>query len=246
MAAVATSMLSPLVRAVVRQGQLVQADGNTSRPEAHKAGVSSVKRLLQPRKLTTTDLALFASAAFGAPPLDLRGFELEQLPTTRAATKLIGSQRVIQLLLDAINGGASNEQPTLRLNSCTRPIDIPQDTLPRAGFESDYLGGVRQACQSVDWHICKNSVHKGRLGIYQAALVSEEMTEIIMKCETSIDIADQAVCEAVRTLCWSGLEKAKVGPISLERWSQLPMNRLGVCALSSPRYLPRADKSSKE
>lgn len=67
MAAVATSMLSPLARAVVRRGQHVQTDANTSRPQAHKAGVGSVKRLLQPRKLATTDMALFASAAIGAP-----------------------------------------------------------------------------------------------------------------------------------------------------------------------------------
>ncbi|MCA2999976.1 MAG: hypothetical protein ING75_15400 [Rhodocyclaceae bacterium] len=138
------------------------------------------------------------------------------MPTTRAATKLIGSQRVIQVSLDAINGGSSNTHPTLRLSSYRRPIDILQDTLPLADFESDDLGGMRQACRSVGWHVCKNRVYKGRLGIYQAAPVSEVITQIIMNYVTSIDIADQAVCEAVRTFCRSGLKKAKVEPISLE------------------------------
>jgi type IV pilus assembly protein PilB len=88
--------------------------------------------------------------------------------------------------------------------------------LPQAGFESDDLGGMRQACRPIGWHICKNSGYKGRLGIYQVAPISEEMTQIIMTFKTSIDIADQAVCEAVRTLCRSGLKNVKVGLSSLE------------------------------
>jgi type IV pilus assembly protein PilB len=103
-----------------------------------------------------------------------------------------------------------------KLCSCKRPIDIPEEALLRAGFKPDELDGTWQSYGPVGCDICKNSGYKGRLGIYQVMPVSEEMTRIIMKNGTSIDIADQAAREGIADLRRSGLKKVKAGLTSLE------------------------------
>jgi type IV pilus assembly protein PilB len=103
-----------------------------------------------------------------------------------------------------------------KLCSCKRPIDIPEQALLRAGFKPDELDGTWQAYGPVGCDICKNSGYKGRVGVYQVMPISEEMTRIIMKNGTSIDIADQAAREGVSDLRRSGLKKVKAGLTSLE------------------------------
>ena len=103
-----------------------------------------------------------------------------------------------------------------KLCSCKRPLEIPQEALLRAGFKSEELDGTWQPYGPVGCDICKNSGYKGRCGIYQVMPVSDEMTRIIMKNGTAIDIADQADLEGVADLRRSGLKKVKAGLTSLE------------------------------
>jgi type IV pilus assembly protein PilB len=103
-----------------------------------------------------------------------------------------------------------------RLCSCKRPIDLPKEALIRAGFKEEELDGTWQPYGPVGCDICKNSGYKGRVGIYQVMPISDEMTRIIMKNGTAIDIADQADREGVSDLRRSGLRKVKLGLTSLE------------------------------
>ncbi len=103
-----------------------------------------------------------------------------------------------------------------RLCSCKRPLELPKEVLLRAGFKNEDLDGTWQPYGPVGCDICKNSGYKGRAGIYQVMPVSEEMTRIIMKNGTAIDIADQAKREGVSDLRQSGLRKVKSGMTSLE------------------------------
>ncbi len=103
-----------------------------------------------------------------------------------------------------------------KLCSCKRPLEIPEPALLRAGFRAEELDGSWQPYGPVGCDICKNSGYKGRVGIYQVMPISEEMTRIIMKNGTSIDIADQANREGVSDLRQSGLKKVKAGLTSLE------------------------------
>ena len=71
MAAVAATSLSPLSRALVQQGRLVQVDANAIQIEATKSGVSFIEQLTASKKLSGKDVALFAAHTFGVPLLDL-------------------------------------------------------------------------------------------------------------------------------------------------------------------------------
>jgi len=103
-----------------------------------------------------------------------------------------------------------------KLCSCKRPIEIPQEALLRAGFMLEELDGSWQPYGPVGCDICKNSGYKGRCGIYQVMPITDEMTRIIMKNGTAIDIADQADREGIADLRRSGLKKVRAGLTSLE------------------------------
>jgi type IV pilus assembly protein PilB len=100
--------------------------------------------------------------------------------------------------------------------SCKKPIDIPPEALLNAGFSEADLDGSWQAYGAVGCPVCKDTGYKGRVGIYQVMPVTEELSRIIMKNGTALDIADQARREGVRNLRESGLLKVKQGLTSLE------------------------------
>src|SRR5687768_9610540 len=103
-----------------------------------------------------------------------------------------------------------------KLCSCKRAADIPPEALLDAGFAEEDLDGSWQPYTHGSCDICKGTGYKGRVGIYQVMPISEEMTRIIMKNGTAIDLADQAAREGVKDLRQSGLIKVKKGLTSLE------------------------------
>ena len=103
-----------------------------------------------------------------------------------------------------------------RLCKCKQPIDIPQEALLQAGFTEADLKGEWRPYGPVGCELCKGSGYKGRVGIYQVMPITDEISRIIMKNGTAIDIADQARREGVRDLRQSGLIKVKAGLTSLE------------------------------
>ncbi|MDA8381848.1 MAG: type IV-A pilus assembly ATPase PilB [Betaproteobacteria bacterium] len=103
-----------------------------------------------------------------------------------------------------------------RLCSCKQPLDVPREALLRAGFSEEQLEGSWPVYGHVGCDLCAGTGYKGRVGIYQVMPISEEMTRIIMKNGTALDIADQARREGVRDLRQSGLLKVMAGVTSLE------------------------------
>jgi type IV pilus assembly protein PilB len=103
-----------------------------------------------------------------------------------------------------------------KLCSCKQPTDIPAEALLRAGFREEDLDGSWKPYHPVGCDICQGSGYKGRTGIYQVMPITDEMTRIILKNGTSVDISDQARREGVLDLRQAGLLKVKAGITSLE------------------------------
>ncbi len=97
MSATAAITFSPLGRALVQQGKLVQGDANAIQAEAKKVGVTFIEQLAASKKLSSREIALFAAHTFGVPLLDLSSVDAEQLPTTLIDYKLVASRRVLPL-----------------------------------------------------------------------------------------------------------------------------------------------------
>ena len=97
MVAAAANTFSPLCRALVQQGKLVQGDANAIQIEAKKFGVTFIEQLASSKKLSPREIALFAAHTFGVPLLDLSSVDADQLPTTLIDSKLVANKRVLPL-----------------------------------------------------------------------------------------------------------------------------------------------------
>lgn len=99
--------------------------------------------------------------------------------------------------------------------NCKAPIELPRAALINAGFKETELEGNWKPYKAVGCSLCNNG-YKGRVGIYQVMPISEELQRIILRDGSSLDIAQQAEKEGVRSLRQSGLNKVRLGLTSLE------------------------------
>jgi type IV pilus assembly protein PilB len=131
MAAAVATTFSPLGRALVQQGKLVQA-------EAKKSGITFIEQLAASKKISSKEIALFAAQTFGFPLVDLGAIDPEQLPTTLIDPKLVATKRALPLqkrgnrLFVAISD-PTNEQALTELKFATgmtvEPIVVDEDRL---------------------------------------------------------------------------------------------------------------------
>ena len=167
MVAAAAITFSPLGRALVQQGKLIQGDANAIQAEAKKVGVTFIEQLTASKKLTPKEIALFAAQTFGVPLLDLSAVDPDQLPTTLIDSKLVGSKRVLPLqkrgnrLFVALSD-PTNEQLLSELKFATgstlEPVVVEEDKLAllikRFGESSakalDQLMGDDTALENID------------------------------------------------------------------------------------------------
>ena len=99
--------------------------------------------------------------------------------------------------------------------NCKEVADIPRQALRDAGYKEAELDGSWKPYKPVGCSMCNNG-YKGRVGIYQVMPISEEIQRIILRDGSSMDIAEQAAKEGVRSLRQSGLHKVRIGVTSLE------------------------------
>ena len=138
MAAAVTTTLSPLGRALVQQGKLIQGDVTAILADAKRANVTFIEQLVASKKMSSKDVALFAARTFGVPLLDLQAIDPDQLSTTLLDVKLIGSKRVIPLQkrgnrLFVATSDPSNDQIFSELKFATgsvvEPVVVEEDRL---------------------------------------------------------------------------------------------------------------------
>jgi type IV pilus assembly protein PilB len=99
--------------------------------------------------------------------------------------------------------------------NCKKPADYPRAALLKAGYTEEDLDGSWLPYRAVGCSACNNG-YKGRVGVYQAMPVTEEIQRIILALGSAVDIAAAAQRNGVRDLRQSGLLKVKLGATSLE------------------------------
>jgi len=131
---------SPLGRALVQHGKLVQADANAIQMEAAKEGLSFIQKLVQTKKLSAKDISQFAASTFGYPLLDLNAVDIEHLPVNLIDAKLVTNHRVIALgkrgnRVFVAMSDPSNEQVLQEVKFATglnmEPVVVEDDKLER-------------------------------------------------------------------------------------------------------------------
>src|SRR5438046_7304994 len=75
----AVRTISGLARAMVQHGLLSEYDAETMQSQAQAANVGFVEQMVLSKRMSATQIAMFASRAFGAPIMDLAGFDTEHI-----------------------------------------------------------------------------------------------------------------------------------------------------------------------
>lgn len=103
-----------------------------------------------------------------------------------------------------------------KLCDCKQPANLPDSALLDAGFTQQDIAAGLTTYKPVGCDVCNGSGYKGRVGIHQVMMVSEEIERIILDHGTTVDIATQAHKEGMLTLRQAGLVKVREGITSLE------------------------------
>ena len=91
------SSLSGLARALVQAGRIKEADAESLLSQAASGKTSFIEQLINSRKVSSRDIAQFASETFGYPLLDLKAFDDAHFQRSAIDRKLIASHRVVPL-----------------------------------------------------------------------------------------------------------------------------------------------------
>ena len=93
----ATRNISGLARAMVQQGLLSEYDADALHTQAKAANLGFVEQVLLSKRMSASQLAVFASRAFGAPLFDLTGFDIDQINKELVDPKMVATRRLLPL-----------------------------------------------------------------------------------------------------------------------------------------------------
>ena len=93
----ATRNISGLARAMVQHGLLSEYDADALHGQAQTANLGFVEQVLLSKRMTASQIAVFASRAFGAPLFDLNGFDIDLINKELVDPKIAAVRRVLPL-----------------------------------------------------------------------------------------------------------------------------------------------------
>ena len=93
----ATRNISGLARALAQHGVMSEAEAEALQVQSQSSGIPFVEQVLSGKRLTSQQLAVFASRAFGVPLLDLAGFDVDQINKEYFDTRIAQTRRVLPL-----------------------------------------------------------------------------------------------------------------------------------------------------
>jgi type IV pilus assembly protein PilB len=108
---------------------------------------------------------------------------------------------------------------------CRQPAEIPQEAMASMGFSAENGFSAEDLDNATIYRPtgCSQCTlgYKGRVGIYEVMPISDEMSRLIMREGTAIELADQARKEGLSDLRRSGLRKVMAGMTSLEEVNRI-------------------------
>jgi type IV pilus assembly protein PilB len=142
-----TRTISGLARAMVQHGLLTEYDADTLQTQAQAAKIGFVEQILVSKKMSSSQVAAFASRAFGAPLLDLTGFDFDLINKEFVDPKLAVLRRVLPLqkrgnrLFVAVSDPANLQaldEVRFKTNLVIDPVVVEDDKLGKA-IEKDLV-----------------------------------------------------------------------------------------------------------
>ncbi len=126
---------------MVQHGLLTEYDAELFQSQAQAAKIGFVEQMLLSKRMTAAQVAMFASRAFGAPIMDLNGFDVEQINKDLVDPKLAATRRVLPLqkrgnrLFVAVSDPANLQaldEVRFKTNLVIDPVVVEDDKLGQA------------------------------------------------------------------------------------------------------------------
>ena len=139
--AASTRNISGLARALAQHGLMTEFEAEALQTQAQQAGATFVDHVIAGKKITPTQLAVFASRAFGVPLFDLSGFDIDQFPKDLIDLKIAQARQVLPLhkrgnrLYVATSDPANVqglEEIRFKTNLVIEPVVVETDKLAQA------------------------------------------------------------------------------------------------------------------
>jgi type IV pilus assembly protein PilB len=119
------------------------------------------------------------------------------------------------LVATSINCIAAQRLVRKVCKTCAESIDTSPQILIQVGFAPDEVKTLKvkrgRGCET-----CKNTGYKGRIGLFEVLLFSDEIRDMILSGASSIELKRRAIEEGMVTLRNAGLAKVRDGTTTLE------------------------------
>ncbi|WP_106478358.1 type IV-A pilus assembly ATPase PilB [Phytohalomonas tamaricis] len=102
---------------------------------------------------------------------------------------------------------------------CREPVDIPHEVLRQEGVSENAISAA-MLYRAVGCEHCTNG-YKGRTGIYEVVPLSADMSRLIMREGSALELSEQAEREGYAGLRHSGLRKVLRGITTLEELNRV-------------------------
>jgi type IV pilus assembly protein PilB len=100
-------------------------------------------------------------------------------------------------------------------STCAEEVETPPQTLMSIGFSADEVKSLKtmrgRGCDR-----CKRTGYKGRIGLYECLLFSDEIRDMILAGASSVELKRKAIEEGMLNLRMSGLQKIRDGVTTIE------------------------------
>lgn len=106
--------------------------------------------------------------------------------------------------------------------NCKKPEKLPKQVLIDEGFKEEEIDSL-EIYKPIGCDYCTKG-YKGRIGIFEVLYLTKEIKEAILEGKTPIEIEKLACKNGMLTLRESGLEKVKMGLISIEELNRVTVD----------------------
>jgi type IV pilus assembly protein PilB len=100
-------------------------------------------------------------------------------------------------------------------SQCPEEVETPPQMLIQVGFAPDEVKSLKikrgRGCER-----CNNTGYKGRVGLFEVLLFTDEIRDMILSGASSIELKRKAIEEGMVSLRMSGLQKIREGATTLE------------------------------
>ena len=133
-----------------------------------------------------------------------------------AITRLTEMDVETFLVASAVDAVVAQRLARKLCERCREAYEPEAQELLEAGYREHEIPEIKELFRAVGCSACSNTGYRGRIGLYEVMLMSEEIERLTVERASSDEITRVAIDQGMQTLRDDGLAKARHGQTSIE------------------------------